>query len=120
MRRSLVVDDVAAKGCIHPCGREAIEENLVDVHGSGIFVIERRDELSWLTCCMTVSRQSNRRCAVNADLPLLAIMCILPAGKMVAWPGVRDVTIVWAPFSSCIQVVVLPSTATTQLAARGW
>lgn len=58
MRRSLVVDDVAAKSCIHPCGREAIEENLVDVHGSGIFVIERRDELSWLTCCMAVSRQS--------------------------------------------------------------
>lgn len=59
-------------------------------------------------------------CVLISNLPLLNIVCMLPAGKIVALPAVNHVVIVFAPFSACMKVVVLPMVATTQFAALGW
>lgn len=44
---------------------------------------------------------------------MLTIVCMLPRGKIVIFPGVNVSVTSRAPFSSYMYVVVLPSTETT-------
>lgn len=52
--------------------------------------------------------------------PLFSIKWMLAAGKMVAFPASSVTLTVRAPFSSIMYVSVVPLTATTKFAARGW